>query len=79
MTPEHYPLKEKVIRFVICKYLAAFFRDLSQSEKLSEIKLPLALPIIDFTDEELDFHTHMKTFYVEIVWPVINLLSRHEN
>jgi hypothetical protein len=64
------------IHFVIWQL---FFRDMSQSEIFFEIKPPLALPIIDFTDEELDFHTHMQNFYVEIVWPVINLLSQHEN
>jgi uncharacterized Fe-S cluster-containing radical SAM superfamily enzyme len=38
--PEHYPRKEKTLRVVIWH---PFFKDLSHSEKLSEIKPPLVL------------------------------------
>ena len=48
--PEHYPHKEKMVRVVIWQL---FFGDLSQSEKLSEIKPPLKIKQTMLTGKKL--------------------------
>ena len=49
--PEHYPPREKMLRVVIWHLL---FGDVSQSEKLSEIKLPLSNSKISTESKDLN-------------------------
>ena len=64
--PEHYPPKEKMLRVVIWQLF--FFRDLSQNQKLSDIKPPFVVGLkvniflLMINDEDCFFRFQFHTF-----------------